>query len=253
MWHWRELAAAHLQPCRAGTHVCSPGAAPACSGGLCCKFRWVIQTASPNMQALPLPASPLLTWRHPCLLLQVSVPDHDSITISYSGPPGAPGNTISLMSCYTNSSAANRAWRKANAVINVSGAAQPCQGLLSRARDCRAVQAGGRPLVSDRVTCPACVLLRPPLQAAPPAVAHSRATSANDVPRFPFFPTAEGQAVQHWRGHPRQAVCHRPAHRLWLLQVDPRPQHPALQLLHPGGGAWQGGPEYVLPPGRPRT
>ncbi|KAL4436332.1 hypothetical protein ABPG77_009894 [Micractinium sp. CCAP 211/92] len=51
-------------------------------------------------------------------LPQVSVPDHDSITINYSGPAGAPGNTISLMSCYTNSSAANRAWRKANAVIN---------------------------------------------------------------------------------------------------------------------------------------
>lgn len=51
-------------------------------------------------------------------LPQVSVPEHDSITINYSGPVGAPGNTISLMSCYAPVSTANRAWRKAEPVIN---------------------------------------------------------------------------------------------------------------------------------------
>jgi hypothetical protein len=52
-------------------------------------------------------------------LPQVVVPEHDSITIAYSGPATA-GNTISLMYCYSNSSSANRAWRKYNAVISVS-------------------------------------------------------------------------------------------------------------------------------------
>jgi len=50
-------------------------------------------------------------------LPQVSVPVHDSITIAYSGPAGAPGNTVSLMSCFAPASSKNRAWRKANAAI----------------------------------------------------------------------------------------------------------------------------------------
>lgn len=77
----------------------------------------------------------------PVLRPQVSVPDHDSITINYSGPAGAPGNTISLMSCYTNSSAANRAWRKANAVINVSAAASATAYNLAPLRAATALSA----------------------------------------------------------------------------------------------------------------
>ncbi|EFN52612.1 hypothetical protein CHLNCDRAFT_138676 [Chlorella variabilis] len=50
-------------------------------------------------------------------LPQGSVPDGDSITIAYSGP-ATPGNTVSLMFCYSNTSSVNRAWRKYNAVIS---------------------------------------------------------------------------------------------------------------------------------------
>lgn len=49
---------------------------------------------------------------------QVTVPDHDSITIAYSGPAGAAGNTISIMSCYVATYSKNRAWRKASPIIS---------------------------------------------------------------------------------------------------------------------------------------
>jgi hypothetical protein len=46
----------------------------------------------------------------------VSVPDKDSVIITYSGPV-TEGNTISIMTCFSNSSSMDRAWRKANAII----------------------------------------------------------------------------------------------------------------------------------------
>ncbi|KAI7840574.1 hypothetical protein COHA_005727 [Chlorella ohadii] len=48
----------------------------------------------------------------------VSVPNGDSVIIRWEGPAGAAGNTLSLMTCFSNSSAVDRPWRKANAVIS---------------------------------------------------------------------------------------------------------------------------------------
>lgn len=47
------------------------------------------------------------------------MPNGDSVIIRWEGPAGAAGNTLSLMTCFSNSSAVDRPWRKANAVISV--------------------------------------------------------------------------------------------------------------------------------------
>lgn len=65
------------------------------------------------------PEHPTLPPRHSSP--QVSVPNGDSVTITYSGP-STPGNTVSLMYCFSNSSAVDRPWRKANPTISVSSA-----------------------------------------------------------------------------------------------------------------------------------
>ncbi|KAI3430843.1 hypothetical protein D9Q98_009254 [Chlorella vulgaris] len=63
----------------------------------------------------PTPCTAFNTATSTCLP-QVSVPDKDSVIITYSGPV-TEGNTISIMTCFSNSSSMDRAWRKANAII----------------------------------------------------------------------------------------------------------------------------------------
>lgn len=94
--------------------------------GMAAAWRWQLGACNHACIGSPCRAAP------PSALPQVSVPEHDSITINYSGPVGAPGNTISLMSCYAPVSTANRAWRKAEPVINVRAPLRP--GAASPAR-----------------------------------------------------------------------------------------------------------------------
>ena len=66
------------------------------------------------------PAQPTKTARRPPHgAMQLMVTDGDSVIIRWEGPAGAPGNTLSLMTCFSNASAVDRPWRKANPVISV--------------------------------------------------------------------------------------------------------------------------------------
>ena len=56
------------------------------------------------------------------------MPNGDSVIIRWDGPAGAAGNTLSLMTCFSNASALDRPWRKANAVISV-GTLSGAEGL----------------------------------------------------------------------------------------------------------------------------
>jgi hypothetical protein len=71
-----------------------------------------------NISGEELNPLPCVDLTNRACLPQISVPNGDSVIIRWEGPAGAAGNTLSLMTCFSNASAADRPWRKANAVIS---------------------------------------------------------------------------------------------------------------------------------------
>lgn len=75
-------------------------------------------TLSFNLSGSVLNPLPCVDLTNRACLPQVMVTDGDSVIIRWEGPAGAPGNTLSLMTCFSNASAVDRPWRKANPVIS---------------------------------------------------------------------------------------------------------------------------------------